>query len=68
MNASAQSRLIVALDDTTVVSGANNPPKALRSGDVLWRDSNSSGEVFENAGSKEARLITFVFTSEYSAE
>jgi hypothetical protein len=68
LNASAQSRLIVALDDTAVVSGANSPPKALRSGDILWRDSDSSGEVFENAGSKEARLITFVFTNEHSAE
>jgi hypothetical protein len=68
LNASAQSRLIVALDDIAVASGANSPPKTLRSGDILWRDSNSSGEVFENAGSKEARLITFVFTNEHSAE
>ena len=68
LNASAQSRLIVALDDTAVASGANSSPKVLRSGDVLWRDSNSSGEVFENAGGKEARLITFVFTNEHSAE
>ncbi|HSY32058.1 MAG TPA: hypothetical protein VLA42_08725 [Verrucomicrobiae bacterium] len=68
MNASAQSRLIVALDDTAVVNGANSSPKVLRSGDVLWRDSNGSGEVFENTGSKEARLITFVFTNEHSAE
>ena len=60
LNASAQSRLIVALDDTAVVSGANGPPKALRSGDILWRESNSSGEAFENVGSKAARLITFV--------
>jgi hypothetical protein len=68
LDASAQSRLIVALDDTAVVSGANSPPKALRSGDILWRDSNSSGGIFENAGSKEARLIIFVFTNEHSAE
>ena len=68
LDASAQSRLIVALDDTAVVSGANSPPKALLSGDILWRDSNSSGEVFENAGSKEARLIIFVFTNEHSAK
>jgi hypothetical protein len=68
LNTSAQSRLIVALDDTAVVSSANSPPKALRSGDILWRDSNSTGEVFENAGSKEARLITFVFANEHSAE
>jgi hypothetical protein len=68
LSASAQSRLIVALDDTAVASGANSPPKALRSGDILWCDSNSSGEVFENAGSKEVRLITFVFTNEHSAE
>jgi hypothetical protein len=67
LNASAQSRLIVALDDT-VVSAANSPPKALRSGDILWCDSDSSGEIFENTGSKEARLITFVFTNERSAE
>jgi hypothetical protein len=68
LNASVQSRLIVVLGDTAVVSGANSPPKALRSGDILWRDSNSSGEVFENAGREEARLITFVFTNEHSAE
>ena len=68
LNAAAQSRLIVALDDTAVVSGTNRPPKALRSGDILWRDSNSSGEVFENAGSKEARLIIFVFANEHSAK
>jgi hypothetical protein len=68
LNASAQSRLVVVLDDTAVVSGVNSPPKALRSGDVLWRDSNSSGEVFENAGSKEVRLVTFVFTNEKSAK
>lgn len=68
LNASAESRLIVTLDDTAVVSGANSPPKALLSGDILWRDSNSSGEVFENAGSKEARLIIFVFTNEHSAK
>jgi len=68
LDASAQSRLIVALDDTAVVSGANSPPKALRSGDILWRDSNRSREVVENAGSKEARLIIFVFTNEHSAK
>jgi hypothetical protein len=68
LNASTQSRLIVALDDTAVVSGANSPPKALRSGDILWRDSNGSREIFENAGSKEAHLITFVFANEHSAE
>jgi hypothetical protein len=68
LDASAQSRLIVVLGDTAVVSGVNVGPKALGSGDILWRDSNSSGEVFENAGSKDARLITFVFTNEHSAE
>jgi hypothetical protein len=68
LNASALSRLIVALDDTAVVSDANSLPKALRSGDILWRDSNSSGEILENAGSKEARLISFVFTNEHCAE
>jgi hypothetical protein len=68
LNPSAQARLIVALDDTAVVSVANSPPKALRSGGIFWRDSNSSEEVFENASSKEARLIIFVFANEHSAE
>ena len=68
LTASAQNRLIVALDDTAVVSGANSPPKALRIGDILWRDSNSPGEVFKNTGSKEVRLITFVFTNGHSGE
>ena len=68
LDTSLQSRLIVALDDAAVLSGTNSPPKALRSGDILWRDSNSPGELFENVGSKEARLITFVFTNEHSAE
>ena len=68
LGASAQNRLIVVLGDTGVVSGVNSPPKAVRSGDILWRDSNSSGEIFENAGSKEVLLVSFVFTNEQSAK
>jgi hypothetical protein len=64
----AQSRLVVVLDEAAVVSGANNLPKALHSGDIIWRDINSRAEIFENAGNKEVRLVTFVFRSEESAK
>jgi hypothetical protein len=68
LNASAQSRLIVVLDDTAIVTGINIGPKALRSGHFLWRDSNSPGEIVENAGSKEIRLVSFAFTNDKSAK
>jgi hypothetical protein len=68
LDVSTQSRLIVVLDDTAIVTGVNIGPKALRSGDFLWRDSNSPGEIFENADSKEIRLVTFVFTDDKSAK
>ena len=68
LGASAQSRLIVALDDTVVVSGVNIGPKALRSGDFLWSDSNNRGTILENAGSKEVSLVTFVFTNDKPAK
>jgi hypothetical protein len=68
LDASAQSRLVIVLDDTAIVTGVNSPPKALRSGDILWRDSNSPAQIFENTGSKEIRLVTFVFTNEKSAK
>jgi hypothetical protein len=64
LDASIQSRLVVVLDEAAAVSAANNPPKTLHSGDILWRDSNSPAQIFENAGSKEIRLVTFAFTSE----
>jgi hypothetical protein len=64
LDASAQSRLVVVLDEAVVVSAANNPPKALHSGDILWRDGNSPAQMLENAGSKEIRLVTFTFTNE----
>jgi hypothetical protein len=54
----------VVLDEAVVVSAANNPPKALHSGDILWRDGNSPAQMLENAGSKEIRLVTFTFTNE----
>jgi hypothetical protein len=68
LDASAQSRLVIVLDDSAIVTGVNSPPKALRSGDILWRDSNSPAQIFENTGSKEIRLVTFVFTNEKSAK
>jgi hypothetical protein len=68
LDASAQSRLVIVLDDTAIVTGVNSPPKALRNGDILWRDSNNPAQIFENAGSKEIRLVTFVFTNEKSAK
>jgi len=68
LDASPQSRLVVVLDEAAVVSGANNPSKALHSGDILWRDSNSSAHIFENAGNKEIRLVTFTFTNDNSAK
>ena len=68
LEASAQSRLVIVLDDSAIVTGVNSPPKALRSGDILWRDSNSPAQIFENAGSKGIRLVTFVFTNEKSAK
>jgi quercetin dioxygenase-like cupin family protein len=68
LDTSAQSQLLVVLDDTVTVTGVNNPPKALRTGDIFWRDSNSAAQIFENAGSKEIRLVTFVFKNEKSAK
>ena len=65
---SAQSRLVVVLDDTAIVTGLNSPPKTLRSGDILWVDSNSQDKIFKNDGSKEMRLVTFIFTSEQSGK
>ena len=68
LDASAQSRLVIVLGDTAMVSRVNMGPKALRSGDFLWLDSDSPGEIFENAGGKEVRLLTFAFTNEKSAK
>ena len=68
LDTSVQSRLVVVLDDTVVVTGVNIGPKAFRSGDFLWSDSKSSGELFENAGSKEVRMVSFVFANEKSAK
>jgi hypothetical protein len=68
LEASAQSRLVIVLDDSAIVTGVNSPPKALRSGDISWRDSNSPTQIFENTGSKEIRLVIFVFTNEKSAK
>jgi len=68
LDTSVQSRLVVVLDDTVVVTGVNIGPKAFRSGDFLWSDSKGSGEIFENAGSKEVRLVSFVFANEKSAK
>jgi len=68
LDASPQSRLVIVLDDTAIVSAASIPPKALRSGEILWRDSNSPAQICENAGSNEVRLVTFVFTNEKSAK
>jgi hypothetical protein len=68
LDASFQNRLVVALDEAAVVSAANNPPKALHSGDILWRDSNSPAQLFENTGNKEIRLVTFAFTNDNSAK
>jgi hypothetical protein len=68
LDASAQSRLIVVLDDAATVTSVNSPSKALRSGNVLWRDGNSPSETFKNDGSKEIRFVTFVFTNDKSAK
>jgi hypothetical protein len=68
LDASPQSRLVIVLDDTAIVSAASSPPKALRSGEILWRDSNSPAQIFENAGSNEVRMVIFVFTNEKSAK
>jgi hypothetical protein len=68
LDTSVQSRLVVVLDDTTVVTGANTPPKALRSGDIWWFDGNRPGGIFENHGDKEVRLVNFVFTTEKSTK
>ncbi|MDQ1409940.1 MAG: hypothetical protein QOJ41_1675 [Acidobacteriaceae bacterium] len=68
LDASAQSRLVVMLDDTVIVTAENSPPKTLRGGDILWLDVNSPAEIFKNDGSKEMRLVTFVFTNEQSAK
>jgi hypothetical protein len=68
LDASAQNRLVVALDEAAVVTSANNPSKALHSGDILWRDSNSPAQIFENAGSKEIRLVAFAFTNDNSVK
>jgi hypothetical protein len=68
LDASPQSRLVVVLDEAAVVIGANNPSKTLHSGDILWRDSNSSAQIFGNAGNKEIRLVTFAFTNDNSSK
>jgi hypothetical protein len=68
LDTSVQSRLVVVLDDTVVITGVNIGPKAFRSGDFFWSDSKSSGELFENAGSKDVRLVNFVFANEKSAK
>jgi hypothetical protein len=68
LDASPQNRLVIVLDDGAMLTGANSSPKALRSGDFLWRGSNSPAQIFENTGSKEMRLVTFVFTNEKSAK
>jgi hypothetical protein len=68
LDASAQSQLIVVLDDTAIVTGINTSPKALRSGEILWLGGNNPGEIVENDGSKEVRLVTFIFTNEKPAK
>ena len=68
LGASAQNRLIVVLDNTATVTSANSSPQALRNGDFLWHDGNRPVEIFENAGSKEIRLVIFLFTNEKSAK
>ena len=68
LDASAQSRLVVVLDDIVVGSEVNSPPKALRSGDILWLDRNGRGAILENASAKEIRLVSFVFTNEKSSK
>jgi hypothetical protein len=68
LDALPQSRLVIVLDDTAIVTGVNSSPKAFRSGDILWRDSNSPAQMFENAGSQEIRLVIFVFTNEKPAK
>jgi hypothetical protein len=68
LDVSPQRRLVVVLDEAAVVSGATNPSKALHSGDILWRDSNSSAQIFDNAGNKEIRLVSFTFTNYNSAK
>jgi hypothetical protein len=68
LDASAQNRLVVVLDDAAIVVGVNSPPKTLRSGDTLWLNSNSPAEIFKNDSGKEMRLVIFVFTNEQSAK
>ena len=68
LGAAVQSRLIVILDNTATVTSVNSSPKALRSGDFLWHDGDNPVEIFENAGSKEIRLVIFLFTNEKSAK
>jgi hypothetical protein len=68
LDASAQSRLVVVLGDTAIVSRVNIGPKALRNGDFLWLDSDSPGGIFENAGGQEVRLLAFAFTNAKSAK
>jgi hypothetical protein len=68
LETSPRNRLVVVLDEVAVLSGANNPSKALHSGDILWRDSHSPAQLFENAGNKEIRLVTFAFTNVNSAK
>lgn len=68
LDASDQSQLAVVLGDTGLVTGVNGIPKALRSGDIVWRENNSPAQIFENDGSEEIRLVTFVFTNEKSAK
>jgi hypothetical protein len=60
--------LIVVLDVVSVVKDGDVSGRSLEPGDFVWRDSNSSRQAFTNAGEKVARLVTFSFKKEKSAD
>jgi hypothetical protein len=60
--------LIVVLDAVSVVKDEYNLGRSLRTGDFVWRDSNRSTQAFTNGGDKVARIVSFSFKKEKSAD
>ena len=61
-------QLIVVLNDVGIQDNKNNAGKILRTGDQLWRDSDSAPEIFANNSANEARLVCFAFQKQRHAE
>jgi hypothetical protein len=68
LDASPQSRLVIELDDTAMVTGVSSPPRELRSGDIWWCDSNSPGKFSRIPAAKKSASSPLFFTNEKSAK